>query len=94
MAHDRRPPPFRLLPRLSRSAQLVWVYLRWGRSVRRIDPAIATAERVLWGEDQGGLNFPRPPITHRHPLVQAIALVVVVPLATVLVLNIVAGLLS
>lgn len=91
---DRRPPPFHLRPRITRSEQMGWTYLRWGRSLHRIDPAITAAERLLWGEDQAGLIFTPSPITRRHPLVQAIALVVFVPLAAVLVVNVVAGLLS
>lgn len=90
---DRRPPPFRLLPRVTHSEQTGWTYLRWGRRLRRIDPGFSAAERVLWGED-AGLTFPEPSGARRHPLVQAISLVVVVPLATVLALTIVAGLLS
>ncbi|GGJ14005.1 hypothetical protein GCM10011320_21570 [Neoroseomonas lacus] len=91
---DRRPPHFPLLPRITHSAQTGWTYLRWGRRLTRIDPGVTAAERLLWGEDQAGLIFTPPPITRRHPLVQAIALVVFVPLAAVLVVNVVAGLLS
>ena len=30
------PRPFRLLPRLTRSPQLGWLYLRWGRRLWRL----------------------------------------------------------
>lgn len=30
------PRPFRLVPRVTRTPQLGWTYLRWGRRLRRI----------------------------------------------------------
>lgn len=89
---DRRPPPFRLLPRITHSAQTGWTYLRWGRRLTRIDPGFTAAERVLWGEEQGGLTFPPSSPPWRPPLLPALALVVGVPLAMILAVNVMASL--
>jgi len=41
------PRPFRIVPRVTRTPQLGWTYLRWGRRLRRIPDDWAADLRAL-----------------------------------------------
>ena len=79
-----RRAPFRLIPRVSRSEQMGWTYLRWGRGLWRLDQAPGAWRQLIWGADDHAAR-PSP-----RTLVPALVLVAVSWAPVILLVDIIA----